>query len=238
MDTIFDAPLYIQVRQKILAQLRDGTLAGDKPLPSEMKFAEIFDVSQGTVRKAIDDLVAQNILFRHQGRGTFIRKHDETQSLFRFFNFETVSGQRATPQSTLLDQRTRRGNKDECARLNIATGSRLIELRRVRSLDGTACIFETIQLDHKSFAGLEKEPIPNTLYKLYSDRFDTHITRAEERLSAITSDDTVLHQQLGCDQHTPLLQIERVAFDLNNEPKEFRISICQCDVIRYKTVLG
>lgn len=238
MDTIFDAPLYIQVRQKILEQLRNGTLSSDTTLPSETKFAEMFDVSQGTVRKAIDDLVAQNILFRHQGRGTFVRKHDEFQSLFRFFNFETKSGERAIPQSTLLSQKTKRGSKDECIRLSIPTGSRIIELQRVRSLEGVNCIFETIQVEHRAFPGLERESIPNTLYKLYSDQFETHITKADERVTAVQSDDPLLLNQLNCKNSTPLLQIERIAYDLNNDPKEFRISICKCDAMSYKTTLN
>lgn len=97
MQQMFNTPLYLQIREQIFEALRSGRWAANDPLPSETKLASEFEVSQGTIRKAIDDLVAQNILYRHQGRGTFIRRHDEQQSLFRFFNLARADGSKPVP---------------------------------------------------------------------------------------------------------------------------------------------
>ena len=111
MQKLFTAPLYVQIREEIFAALRSGRWSTNEPLPSETKFASEFSVSQGTIRKAIDDLVAQNILYRHQGRGTFIRRHDEQQSLFRFFNLAREDGSKPVPASVNIHCKTRKGLK-------------------------------------------------------------------------------------------------------------------------------
>jgi GntR family transcriptional regulator len=225
MQKLFNAPLYAQIREEIFAALRSGRWSANDPLPSETKLASEFSVSQGTIRKAIDDLVAQNILYRHQGRGTFIRRHDEQQSLFRFFNLSRNDGTKPVPESLNIHCRTRKGLKHECLALQVPTGDRLIEVLRLRRLDGQPVILETILVSQQRFPELNKRDLPNTLYELYSDDYNVHITRAEEQIQATLPDAAVItHLNIG--PTTPLLEIRRIAFDLHDQPVELRISQC------------
>jgi len=225
MQQMFNTPLYLQIREQIFDALRSGRWATNDPLPSETKLASEFDVSQGTIRKAIDDLVAQNILYRHQGRGTFIRRHDEQQSLFRFFNLARADGTKPVPESMNLHCKTRKGLKHECAALQRPTGERLIEILRLRRLDGQPVILETILVSQQLFPDLNKRDLPNTLYELYGDKYNVYITRAEEQIKSILPDATMQHH-LEIGKTTPLIEIQRIAYDLHNQPVEIRISQC------------
>ena len=237
MQTLFNAPLYAQIREQIFEALRSGRWSVNNPLPSETKLASEFSVSQGTIRKAIDDLVAQNILYRHQGRGTFIRRHDEQQSLFRFFNLTRVDGTRPVPESVNIHCKTRKGLKQECAALRVPTGDRLIEILRLRRLDNAPIILETILVSQQRFPNLNKQVLPNTLYELYGDNYNVYITRAEEQVRAALPDALVC-ENLCVGISTPLIEIRRIAYDLHDQPVELRISQCVTESFVYTCSLN
>ena len=237
MQKLFNAPLYAQIREQIFEALRSGRWSVNNPLPSETKLASEFSVSQGTIRKAIDDLVAQNILYRHQGRGTFIRRHDEQQSLFRFFNLTRVDGTRPVPESVNIHCKTRKGLKQECAELRVPTGDRLIEILRLRRLDNAPIILETILVSQQRFPNLNKQVLPNTLYELYGDDYNVYITRAEEQIRAALPDALVC-ENLCVGISTPLIEIRRIAYDLHDQPVELRISQCVTESFVYTCSLN
>jgi GntR family transcriptional regulator len=237
MQKLFNAPLYAQIREQIFEALRSGRWSVNNPLPSETKLASEFSVSQGTIRKAIDDLVAQNILYRHQGRGTFIRRHDEQQSLFRFFNLTRVDGTKPAPESVNIHCKTRKGLKQECAALRVPTGDRLIEILRLRRLDNAPIILETILVSQQRFPNLNKQVLPNTLYELYGDNYNVYITRAEEQIRA-TLPNALVCENLCVGISTPLIEIRRIAYDLHDQPVELRISKCVTESFVYTCSLN
>ena len=73
------SPLYQQIKDLILQSLQTGEWKPGEAIPSEMDLAARYRVSQGTVRKAIDELSADNLLIRRQGKGTFVATHAEQQ---------------------------------------------------------------------------------------------------------------------------------------------------------------
>ncbi|HOE43379.1 MAG TPA: GntR family transcriptional regulator, partial [Rhodoferax sp.] len=90
------SPLYQQIKGLILNSLRVGEWKPGEGIPSEMDLAARFRVSQGTVRKAIDELAAENLLLRRQGKGTFVATHAEQQVQFRFLKLVPDSGNRGS----------------------------------------------------------------------------------------------------------------------------------------------
>lgn len=235
--TLDSGPLYQRVRAQILGELRAGLFEDGKALPSEQRLAKTYAVSQGTVRKAIDDLVAQNILVRHQGRGTFLRKHDENASLFRFFRLSRPDGSRPYPESRMLSAKVIVGRKEPCERLGLKRGTKLIEIRRVRDIDNEPAIFEIILVAQSRFKGLDKMDLPNTLYKLYTDEFGVNITRAQEQVGCVELEDRVA-DYLKLQPGAFGLSIQRVAYGLNDQPVELRVSLCRSDRLVYSSLLS
>lgn len=65
-------PLFEQTKNSIFHKIQSGDWSADEPLPNEIELAKLFNVSQGTIRRALSELVAEGILVRKQGKGTFI----------------------------------------------------------------------------------------------------------------------------------------------------------------------
>lgn len=224
-------PLYVQVKDHMVHRLISGVWRPGMVLPSEGQLAVEFGVSQGTVRKALDLLAAENLVVRQQGRGTFIAEHDEHRALFHFFHLVGEDGSRKLPGGTVLRCRQARANRSEAARLALARGAPVTRVYRIRDLDGVPAIVEAITVPLDVFPGFGSDgALPNTLYELYESRWGVTITRAEEHLRAVASEPAEA-ALLGLEPGAPLLEIDRIAFALDGRPVEWRVS--RCDTRRH-----
>ena len=232
-------PLYMQLKDLLMTRISKGEWAPGSPIPSEMQLAQELNVSQGTARKAITELVENNVLVRRQGKGTFVANHDKDRALFHFFHIVGDNGNKVLPECETLSCRRRRCTREVARKLNLETGEQVICIERIRNLDNQPTIVETITLSTTLFGDLGKSSIdelPNTLYELYETRFGITIHRAEEQLRAITATkkDASL---LGLAAGSPLLEIERTAFTLDGKPVELRISRCNTLKHYYQTTV-
>jgi GntR family transcriptional regulator len=237
-DTPKAQPLYAQVKALMMQRLIAGQWRPGEMLPSEFQLADQFGVSQGTVRKALDALAADNVLVRRQGRGTFVAEHDDHRALFHFFHLVGPDGERRLPESRLLSVRKGLAGRDEATRLNIARGDTVIRIRRMRLLDGRPTIAETIAVPHALFPDLaDIREVPNTLYDLYERRYGITIARAIERLAAVAAAESEA-KLLEIEPGAPLLEIDRTALALNGTPVEWRVSRCLTETHHYRVELG
>lgn len=231
-------PLYSQVKALMLQRLIAGQWRPGQLLPSEFQLADEFGVSQGTVRKALDALAAENVVVRRQGRGTFVAEHDDHRALFHFFHLVGPDGERRLPESRLLSVRKGLAGRDEAARLNIARGDTVIRIRRVRLLDGRPAIAETVAVPYTLFPDLaDIREVPNTLYDLYERRYGITIARAVERLAAVAAAESEA-KLLDIEPGAPLLEIDRTALALDGTPVEWRVSRCLTETHHYRVELG
>jgi GntR family transcriptional regulator len=225
-------PLYRQAKDVLVQRIAEGTWQPGQILPNEFEIAADLGVSQGTVRKALDEMTAENLLVRRQGRGTFVARHDEERILFQFFKLTPADGKRRFPESRVLDVRVVRASPEACSRLGLAAGDKVIQIERVRSLDGVTCIAEGMVLPHRLFPGLEDRNLPNNLYELYASEFGVTVVRASERLKAIAAPPRVA-RHLDVSVGAPLLSVDRTAFGIGGAPVEWRVSICRTDEFHY-----
>lgn len=231
-------PLYIQVKDSLVRRLIDGAWRPGQLIPSEMELAREIGVSQGTIRKALDAMTADSLLVRRQGRGTFVSEPEESRLLFRYFRLTADDGSRALPDSRVTSFANVRATADEAERLTVAPGSPLFRIDRVRAMSDKPMIVETILLPAGRVPGLDKsETIPNNVYRLYSTKWGITIGRASERLKAIAAS-AADATELGCALGAPLLEISRVAYDLEDRPVELRLSRCRTDDVHYSSELG
>lgn len=221
-------PLYLQIKEMLVAKISGGEWLPSDLIPSELQLAQELSVSQGTVRKAITELVENNILVRKQGRGTFVANHDTQRALFHFFHIVNDEGVKVLPNSKTLSCRRKRATRLEASRLQLESGSSVVWIERVRELEGNATIVETITLPAKPFDSLIKPKacdLPNMLYELYEKQFGMTVHTAEEKLRAVAAPKRSA-SLLNVEEGSPLLEIERVALALDRTPIELRISQC------------
>ena len=226
-------PLYAQVRTLMVAAIVEGRWQPGDALPSENQLAAEYGVSQGTLRKALDALAADNLVVRHQGRGTFVAAHTPQRELFHFFHIAGDDGSRQLPAtSRLVTCERRRGTAGECGRLALPAGARVVHLQRVRDLDGRPVILENIVVPARLFPGLGDGDIPNELYQLYEEGFGVTIHRAVEQLRAVAAGSTEA-RHLGVAVKSPLLEVDRLAETLDGTPVEWRTSRLSSDDHHY-----
>ena len=125
-----DGPLYRQVREALLREIAQGRYPVTDPLPSEQKLAARFGVAQGTVRRALDEMARENLVIRHQGRGTFVHAHGPERDRFHFFHLVAADGERRLPTSRVLSVTRRRGTQAEALALNLSPQARVVEINR------------------------------------------------------------------------------------------------------------
>ncbi len=231
-------PLYMQVRDMLVQRMVQGVWGPGQVLPSEQDLASELGVSQGTVRKALDELAAQNLVVRRQGRGTFVAEHDEARILFQFFKIVPDTGNPMFPESRILSSERREASTEECLRLGLVPGADVIHVRRVRLLGGKPAIVETVTLPAKIFPGLGDDEIPNNhnLYGLYATEFGVTVAKAIERIKAVilTTEEAA---ELGVEPGHPALHVDRIARALDGSAVEWRVSLCLTDDHHYHSDL-
>lgn len=221
-------PLYAQVRELLIGRLVRGDWRPGEVLPSEGRLAAEFGVSQGTVRKALDEMAAQNLVVRQQGRGTFVARHSQKHALFHFFHIRDEGGVKELPTGRVLAMRAVRADRETAQRLLLAPRSRVWEILRLRALKRAPVILERIAVPATLFPRLALplgRELPDELYVLYQERFAVTVARAEEKLRAVAAD-AVDAAALGVAEGSPLLEIDRLALSLDGSPVEWRCSRC------------
>jgi GntR family transcriptional regulator len=237
------SPLYSQIKGLILQSLQTGEWKPGEAIPSEMDLATRYRVSQGTVRKAIDELAASNLVVRRQGKGTFVATHAEQHVQFRFLKLVPDSGtpgSEGPAQRDIIDCRRARASADVARALALRSGDAVLQARRVLSFAGTPTILEDIWLPAAPFKGLTAERLANyngAMYALFETEFNMRMLRAEEKIRAESATDG-RELLLKVPHGTPLLSVERIAYTYQNVPMELRRGYYRTDTHHYHNTLN
>ena len=237
------SPLYQQIKGLILQSLQSGEWKPGEVIPSEMDLASRFKVSQGTVRKAIDELAAENLVVRRQGKGTFVATHAEQQVQYRFLKLQPDNGDTRSEgpaERTIIDCKRLRASADIARALSLRTGDNVLQVRRVLAFAGVPTILEDLWLPGTPFKGLTAERLSDShgpMYALFETEFGVRMVRADEKIRAVNPD-AEQAQLLGVTAATPLLSVERVAYTYNDTPMELRRGLYRTDTHHYRNNLS
>jgi GntR family transcriptional regulator len=218
------SPLYQQIKALIMRSLQHAEWRPGEAIPSEMELAARYKVSQGTVRKAIDELAAENLLMRRQGKGTFVATHAEEQVQFRFLRLMPDEGEPGNMARRLIDCKRQRAPAEVARALQLAVSDPVIRVRRVLSFRNSPVVLDDIWLPAGPFKGLTVERLadhPGPMYGLFEAEFGVRMIRAEEKIRAVAADAAsaeLLDQKPGA----PLLSVERLSMTYGDVPVELR----------------
>jgi len=228
-------PLYEQIKILITQSLVAGEWKPGEAIPSEMEFAARYRVSQGTVRKAIDELASEHILVRRQGKGTFVASHSEPSYQYRFLRVMPDSGEKLTPHNVLLDVRKGRASAEIARALAIKAGTPVHQIKRILEFQGRPLILDEMVLAAGRFPGLtvpRLEEYKGSMYSFYEEVYGLRMIRAEERIRAVAADEAAAGH-LRVAPGTPLLCVDRIAFTYGDMPVEWRRGLCLTDGFSY-----
>lgn len=233
------APLYEQIRQLIVAALAAGEWRPGDALPSEPALAERFGASTGTVRRALDELAAENLVERRQGSGTFVSTHAEPRQQFRFLRL-VADDEAGSFTRELLGCRRLRATAEIARALGLRTSEPVIEVRRLLHRRGRPVVLDELWLPERHFEGLTAEIIeahPGALYALFEARFGVHMVRAQEKLRAVAATPEAAGL-LRVPEGAPLLSVERLAFTYGDRPVELRRGLYHTGADHYRNDLN
>ncbi len=237
------SPLYQQIKVLILQSLQAGEWKPSAAIPSEIELAGRFKVSQGTVRKAIDELASENLLVRRQGKGTFVATHAERQIQYRFLKLIPDNGDPGSEgpaQRHIVDCKRARASVEVARALSIRTGDAVLQVRRVLAFASVPTILEDLWLPAAPFKGLTAERLRDydgPMYALFETEFDVRMVRAEEKIRAVLPDSEQC-ELLKIDTQTPLLSVERIAYTYNDAPMELRRGLYLTNKHYYRNALN
>jgi GntR family transcriptional regulator len=228
-------PKYRLLRDALLALIRN--LPSGAAVPTERELCERFGVSRGTVRQALDRLEAEQRIYRHQGKGTFVARPKIDQMLELTSHTEYVRAQGMEPRSRLIGVTRVRAEPDVATMIGLADGDEVLQIERVRLADGEPLAVELLYLEAKRFDGIAAVlGESQSLYHLLRARYGVELAWAEETIEAVVSPEREA-ALLGIASGAPVLLLCRQSFDPSGRPVEFVRSVYRADRFRFRTRL-
>jgi GntR family transcriptional regulator len=229
-------PLYRQVKQHLMNRVLAREWKSGESLPSEMRLAEEYGLSQGTVRKAIEEMANEGLVSRKAGRGTFVASFSGTSMPFRFHRLRSDDGQKIAGDNVefihcldgVTDQRAAAG-------LRLKLDTPLTEVLRLRHVDGRPALVERILLPTAALPGIRDlldQERPASIYMLLERSYNHLVTQVEEKVRA-RFPEREEGKLLGISKNLPVLEVERVAFSMGGQRVEWRTMTCETNFIHY-----
>ncbi len=229
LDEQSRAPLYQQLQRALRVAINNEVLAPDEALPPERDLAEEFNISRITVRKALDGLVAEGLLARRQGAGTFVTAR-VVKSFSKLSSFsEDMISRGRTPRSEWLSRASGAVTPEESMTLGLSPGSPVYRFNRIRYADALPMALEYTTVP--GFCLSAAESVENSLYEAL-EKNGMRPARALQRLRAVlfTAEQAKL---IGVAEKAAGLLIERRGFLKDGRAVEFTHSYYRGDAYDY-----
>lgn len=234
------SPLYRQIKGLIVRSLEGGEWKPGEAIPSETELATRFRVSQGTVRKAIDELAAENLLVRRQGKGTFVATHAEAGTQYRFLRLQPDDGPAGGMRRRFLDCRRLRPAAAVAQALDLKPTEQAVQVRRMLLAGDLPVVLDEIYLPASLFKGLTAERLSSyrgPMYAFFETEFDVRMIRAEEKIRAVAASGEAA-ALLAVPSGAPLLSVERLSYTYGDRPVELRRGLYNTQAHHYRNELG
>ena len=227
-----NCPLYLQVRDAIAQRIMTGEWKPRTAIPSESELARQFNVSVGTMRKALDVAEAERLLTRRQGRGTFVNDNSSGESAARYSNVRSRNGNHILGDVTILSVLETTVNEREGMRLRLRAHERVHRIRRVWSIEGVPYMLEDVSMPAKFFPRFATHEDASQHLAALAQQVGILLGRHDERISISAAAPDVA-TALQVEAATGLMRLDRVVYTLQGVPVEWRLGQCLMDDGRY-----
>ncbi|MDZ7823699.1 MAG: GntR family transcriptional regulator [Ahrensia sp.] len=211
-------PLYMQISELLAREIAAGIWPDGSRLPTEADLAASLNVAVGTLRKALADLEAKQLLERIQGSGTYVRKRSKTGAIYEFLRLELKSGV-GLPTAEILSLDLL-PNPDFLPKFGDGTSTHSWRVRRLRHLGDVPAALEEIWFDARHISSLDIDSIPEAMHLFYRQKLNFWIARVEDEVSVAPCPDFAPANSVF-EQSTPLGYIERISWGNGNTIEEF-----------------
>jgi GntR family transcriptional regulator len=230
-------PLYFQIKQDIFRRIQSGEWKPNDLIPSERELCNIYTVSRGTVRQAISEMVFEGLLWRDQGRGTFVSKPKIKKLLSRLTGFtEDMKELGMVASAKVIRLELFPAGEEIAQALKISEGQSVVLIERLRLADGEPIGLERAHLFFEGCKDLLSEDLTGSLYELLTRKFIKIPTEAEEQLEAGACGIREA-ELLGIRMGDPVMLLRRTTFNQDMLPFEYVESVYKSGKYIYQTKL-
>lgn len=215
-------PLYYQIQQCLLDQVRSGALKAGEAVPSEGQIATSLGISRMTARQALKTLCNTGVLYSERGKGTFVARSKLEKDFRQVMSFsEEMKARGSKPSSRVLAFKRSKPSREIAGTLHLGAAEEVILLRRVRMADSIPYCIECAHLPFRRFPGLLENFDPSkSLYQALAENYGVQIAAADEVAEAATAN-TEEARLLRIRKKSPVFRFTRVAYLRDGQPVEF-----------------
>ena len=239
LDRSDPVPLHVQLKKALKDQILSGSWKTGDLVPAEPELCRDFGVSRTTVRQALAELTHEGLVVRERGRGTFVAPAKLTERAVERLSgfFEDMVALGYPPVSRVLKQEVVPAAEQVAARLNLRPGTRVVEIERLRLVQGEPVLLTTTYLPHKLCPGLESADLTRrSLYEYLESVCGLTLARGRRTIEAVAADARqakLLHIRKGA----PLVFLESVSYLADGRPIEFYLALHRGDRSRFEVEL-
>ncbi len=232
-------PLYYQLKEILQEIIENEELKPGDMIPAERELCETQGVSRMTVNKAIMDLVNEGIVYREQGKGTFVSAPKEKQQISKLKGFtEEMQDKGFKSQTKILSFKVKPGTKQIIKVLKMdAMSTQLIEIKRLRFSNDEPLAIETVWLPHHIFNTMTKDIIEGkSLYSIFREQYNINPFKAKQTIEPIVLNEyecKLLNQK----PNSIALMFKRTTYTEDGTPIEYTNSIYRSDRYKYEIIL-
>lgn len=231
-------PRHSQISQWLRKQIDEGTFKPEEKLPSENELAKKFDVSRVTIRRALQSLESDSIIYRCQGLGSFVSDGRAAHNLVKLTDFnEDMSRAGLIPSSVVKFFGTTEAPDWLTELLHIDKGSTVLRIDRLRLGDGNPIAYDITWLPVFYGQLLNKQQLTQaTIYSILEKDYNIPVIKGCYRMSAEAADEQ-LSAELHVDLNTPLFLIDRLSYTLGHKPLYYQKRFYRNDKVLYEMTL-
>ena len=218
-------PLYLQLRDALAERIAGGQWKPGSAIPNENDLAREFNVSAGTMRKALDLMETERLLTRRQGRGTFVNDHASDELSARFSNLRASDGSRVCGEVKSAQIIEGTASQMECERLRLRPGDGVYRIHRILHNEGQIYLVEEASLPAELFPRLPQRRGVADRIIILAQEYGLLLGKAAERV-CLGQASPSLAQTLGIAAGAPIMVLDRVVMALDGRPIEWRMGYC------------
>jgi GntR family transcriptional regulator len=234
-------PKYLQISTWLKELIQSGRYKAGEKLPSEIELSEMCKVNRNTLRHAVREMVAQGILRKEKGTGTFVTSIPSVavkHKLKQISSFRDDLGETGIQEKTKILKKGIENAQDHITKtLILGTNNNVIAVRRLRIGDGTPYIYEESFLPYDMFKDILNLDLTGSMYKIMSERFNTVLARCEQSIRAVNLKGKIANL-LDLPENSAGLFMQSITYSDNNIPVEVLFSYYRGDRYIFEIELG
>lgn len=220
-------PKYKEICNEIRLRIQNGAYKNtNNQIPDELTLCKEFNCSRMTIKKALDLLVLEGMLYRKRGHGSFVMNGVSQNPKINILDrelggFTKVST--GTTKTKVLDFKLIFADLIISTKLNIDENSPVYEILRVRYIDNKPYVLEKTYMDSAIITGLNTDILNNSIYEYIEETLGLKISSANKIIRACKSNSLDI-EHLDLEDSDPILEVEQIAYLSNGKAFEYSLS--------------